>query len=146
MMSLRHEIDLVRQDIAAATKEDQDVINETKAKIDDLPFDERQPLWDEVDQREKHILDIIEDVLNEHLPVVFATVRETAARFAKNESIVVTATELDRTLAAQGKDFVEIDGDKAIYHNHWLAGGNEVVWDMIHYDVQAHRWRRAPSR
>ncbi len=133
---LRHEIDLVRQDIAAATKEDQDVINETKAKIDDLPFDERQPLWDEVDQREKHILDIIEDKLNEHLPVVFATVRETAARFAKNESIVVTATELDRTLAAQGKDFVEIDGDKAIYHNHWLAGGNEVVWDMIHYDVQ----------
>ena len=63
-------------------------------------------------------------------------VKDTARRFAQNERIEVTATQFDRDLAAAGKDFVEIDGDKAIYHNHWVAGGNEVTWDMIHYDVQ----------
>lgn len=62
--------------------------------------------------------------------------RETAARFAANADVVVTARQLDRDLAAQGRDFVTIDGDKAIWHNHWMAGGNEITWDMVHYDVQ----------
>ena len=114
---LRAKIDDVRADLAAATKEHQDIIDQRKAQIDDLPFDQRQPLWDEIDEHEKKILDILEDKLNEHLPIVFATMRETAARFAANETIEVTATELDRRLAGQGKEFVSIDGDKAIWKN-----------------------------
>ncbi|MDE6279019.1 MAG: preprotein translocase subunit SecA, partial [Paramuribaculum sp.] len=78
----------------------------------------------------------IEDKLNYHLPTVFAALRETAARFSKNPTITVTATQLDRDLAAKGKDFVTIEGDQAIYKNHWLAGGNDLTWDMTHYDVQ----------
>ena len=133
---LRKVIADVRADIKAATEADEQAIAETKEKIETLPFDERQPLWDEIDKHEKHILDTIEDKLNEHLPTVFAAIRETAARFAANETIEVTATQMDRDLAAQGRDFVEIDGDKAIWHNHWVAGGNEIKWDMVHYDVQ----------
>ncbi len=133
---LRANIDKVRAEIASAIAVDQEAINDLKVKVEELPFEERQPLWDEIDKHEKNILDILETQLNEHLPVVFATMRETAARFANNESIVVTATDLDRELAAQGRDFVSIDGDKAIWRNHWMAGGNEITWDMVHYDVQ----------
>lgn len=133
---LRGNIDNVRAEIAAAVEEDQSAIDRLKAEVEELPFEERQPLWDQVDKHEKNILDILEDQLNKHLPVVFATMRETAARFAANEEIVVTATDLDRELAGQGRDFVSIDGDKAIWKNHWMAGGNEITWDMVHYDVQ----------
>jgi len=133
---LRAAIQEVRDDIALAIKSDEDFIAETKESIEALPFDQRQPLWDQIDKREKNILDTLEDKLNEHLPVVFAAMRETAARFAANEIVEVTATQLDRDLAAQGRDFVSIDGDKALWRNHWLAGGNEIQWDMVHYDVQ----------
>ena len=133
---LRGKIDEVRADLAASTKDDQEAITSLKEKIEELPFDERQPLWDEIDQHEKKILDTLEDKLNEHLPIVFATMRETAARFAANETIEVTATDLDRKLAVEGREFVTIDGDKAIWKNKWMAGGNEITWDMIHYDVQ----------
>ncbi|MCC8176871.1 MAG: preprotein translocase subunit SecA [Bacteroidales bacterium] len=133
---LRTQIDTVRADIAASIANDEQQIAQTKEKIEDLPFDQRQPLWDKIDKWEKNILDTIEDKLNEHLPVVFAAMRETAARFAKNEVVEVTATQLDRDLAAEGRDFVSIEGDKALWKNHWVAGGNEIKWDMIHYDVQ----------
>lgn len=133
---LRGKIDTVRADIAAAIKADEDAVADLKAKIEELPFDERQPLWDEIDKHEKNILDLLEDKLNEHLPVVFATMRETAARFAQNETIEVTATDLDRRLAVEGHEFVTIEEDKAIWKNKWMAGGNEITWDMIHYDVQ----------
>ncbi len=133
---LRARIDMVRADIASATADDDQRIVQLKEEIEKLPFDKRQALWDEVDQREKHILDTIEDKLNEHLPLVFAVIRETAARFAENEIVEVTATQMDRDLAAQGRDFVSIDGDKALWKNHWVAGGNEITWDMIHYHVQ----------
>ncbi len=134
--ALRHEIDLVRQDIANAIAADNDAEAKLREEVESLPFDQRQPLWDKIDQHEKNILDIIENKLNEHLPVVFATLRETAARFAKSETVEVTATDFDRELAGQGRDFVTIEGDKAIWKNHWLAGGNEIHWDMTHYDVQ----------
>ena len=134
--ALRQKITDVRNDIKATVKPDEDAIAETRSKIEELPFDKRQPLWDDIDHREKHILDLIEDKLNEHLPTVFAALRETAARFSANEEVVVTATDQDREFAAQGKDFVRIEGDKAIYKNHWIAGGNEITWDMTHYDVQ----------
>ena len=99
---LRERIDLVRADIAAAIKADEEAIAQTKEQVDNLPFDERQPLWDEIDKHEKNIIDTLEDKLNEHLPVVFAVMRETAARFAHNDTIVVKATQLDRELAAKG--------------------------------------------
>jgi len=133
---LRQRITAVREDILQATAADEEAIKRKKIEVEELPFDQRQPLWDEIDRHDKNILDTIEDKLNEHLPVVFAALRETAARFAANETIEVTATPLDRELAAQGKDFVSIEGDKAIYRNHWMAGGNEITWDMVHYDVQ----------
>lgn len=133
---LREKISEVRRDIKAATQTDEDRIAEIRAEVETLEVDQRQPLWDELDRCEKNILDTIENKLNEHLPIVFATLRETAARFAASPTIEVTATDLDRELAAQGKDFLSIEGDKAIYKNHWIAGGNEITWDMVHYDVQ----------
>lgn len=133
---LRHEIDLVRQDIAAATQADNDAVARLREEVETLAFDQRQALWDQIDHHEKKILEIIEDKLNEHLPIVFATMRETAARFAASDEIVVTATDFDRDLAGQGKEFVTIDGDKAIWKNRWVAGGNELTWDMTHYEVQ----------
>ena len=133
---LRGKIQTVRDDIAAATRDNENAVAELKAQIEDLPFDKRQPLWDKIDEHEKHILETLEEKLNEHLPIVFATMRETAARFSANEIIEVTATDLDRRLAVEGHDFVSIDGDKAIWKNKWMAGGNEITWDMTHYDVQ----------
>mgnify|MGYP004682248611 FL=1 len=133
---LRARIDAVRADIDGATAEDRKAIEEARATIETLPVDQRQHLWDEIDRREKNILDTLEKKLDEHLCEVFAVMRETAARFAANADVVVTARQLDRDLAAQGRDFVTINGDKAIWHNHWMAGGNEITWDMVHYDVQ----------
>ncbi len=133
---LRERINEVRADIRAAVEPHETAVKELRQRIEALPFDQRQPLWDEIDEHEKKSLDAIEEKLNQHLPVVFATLRETAARFAKGD-VTVTATELDRDLAAQGRDFVSITDDgHAVYKNHWLAGGNEIKWDMVHYDVQ----------
>ena len=118
-----------------AAKEQNDQIAELKAKIEDTPIDEREEIFNEIDKLDKQGLDNMEEALNEVLPVAFSIVKETARRFAENEEVVVTANDFDRELAAT-KDFVDIDGDKAIYHNHWMAGGNDLKWDMIHYDVQ----------
>ena len=133
---LRQVITDVRAALAEATAADNEAIAQIKAKVEDLPFEERQPLWDEIDAHEKNILDTLENELNRHLPTVFAALRETAARFANNEIVEVTASDMDREFAAQGRDFVTIEGDKALWKNHWLAGGNDLKWDMIHYDVQ----------
>ena len=133
---LRQVITDVRQALAKATADDTQSIADLKAKVEDLPFEERQPLWDQIDKHEKNILDTLENELNRHLPVVFAALRETASRFAHNDTVEVTATDMDRDLAAQGRDFVTIDGDKALWSNHWMAGGNDLKWDMVHYDVQ----------
>ena len=133
---LRDRITEIRTDIKTAVAPLEEENARLKVEVEDLPFDDRQPVWDKIDKNEKEMLDIIEDKLNGHLPMVFAVIRETAARFAKNETLVVKATQMDRDLAAQGKDFVTIDGDNAIYKNHWIAGGNEITWDMVHYRVQ----------
>ena len=134
--ALRQKITDVRADIKAAIASDEEAIAKTREEVETLPIDKRQPLWNDIDRHEKNILYTLEKKLDEHLPVVFAAIRETAARFAANEQVVVTATQMDRDLAAQGRDFVSIDGDKAVYLNHWKAGGNEITWDMVHYDVQ----------
>ena len=132
---LRARIDDVRQRIQSAVAEDKQRIADLKAGVEDLDFDKREAVWDEVDKIEKNILDKYEKALDEVLPEVFAVVKDTARRFVENETIEVTANDFDRDLAAK-HDFVHIEGDKAIYQNHWMAGGNEITWDMVHYDVQ----------
>ncbi|MCQ2325257.1 MAG: preprotein translocase subunit SecA, partial [Paludibacteraceae bacterium] len=112
-------------------------IAELKQGIEELDIDKREKVYGEIDKLEKEIKDIYKDTLMEILPQAFAIVKSTARRFAENESIEVTATSMDRDLAADTRfDFVDIEGEKAIYHNHWTAGGNEITWDMVHYDVQ----------
>ena len=134
--SLRQRTAEIRKYLNESVQDKRDEIDRIKAEIETLEYEQREPLWKKVDDIQKEILDVLEDKLNEVLPTVFAIVKSTARRFAENETIVVNATQLDRDLAAQGKDFVSIEGDKAIYTNHWIAGGNEITWDMIHYDVQ----------
>ena len=133
---LRARVDAIKADIAASKADKEAKIAEIKEQIETLDYDKREPLWDEIDKIKKDILDILEQQLDKHLPEVFAIVRETARRFKENPTLEVTATQFDRELAAQGKDFITIDGDKAIWQNHWMAGGNEITWDMVHYDVQ----------
>ena len=133
---LRARIDEVRNTLKESVAPQREKIAELKQHVETLDYEEREPVWEKIDKLEKEVLEVLEEKLDEVLPVVFAVVKDTARRFAQNESIEVTATQFDRDLAAAGKDFLEIDGDKAIYHNHWIAGGNEVTWDMIHYDVQ----------
>ena len=112
-------------------------IVELKANIEELDIDKREKVYNEIDRIEKDIKAAYEDVLREILPEAFAIVKSTARRFAKYDKIDVIATQMDRDLAADSRfDFVEIIGNKAIYSNRWTAGGNEVVWDMVHYDVQ----------
>ena len=110
-------------------------IVELKAKVEQTEIEEREQLFNEIDKLETTVLDKYEVALDEVLPEAFAIVKETARRFTEHGEVVVTATDMDRTLAAT-KDFVRIEGDKAIFTNHWQAGGNETIWNMIHYDVQ----------
>ena len=110
-------------------------VDELKASVETTELEDRENLFNQIDKLEKEILDIYEKALDEVLPTAFAIVKSTARRFTENEEIVVTANDFDRQLAAT-KDFVRIEGDKAIYQNHWMAGGNEITWNMIHYDVQ----------
>ena len=133
---LRGRVTAIRARIKEYVAPQREEIAKLKADIEKLEYDKREPLWEQIDKIEKEILDRTEDILNEVLPEVFAIVKDTARRFAQNETIEVTASDFDRELAAQGKDFLTIDGDKAIYRNHWMAGGNEIKWDMVHYDVQ----------
>ena len=117
--------------------EKQKAIDELKSKIEATPLDEREAIFNEIDKLDKEMLELYEEALDEIMPVAFSIVKETARRFAENEETVVTANDFDRELAADpSKDFVTIDGDKAIYHNHWTAGGNDLKWEMVHYDVQ----------
>ena len=133
---LRAEIDTVRAEIAQSVSDDTKAVEKLREEVETLPFDKRQPLWDKIDEHEKKILEILDEQLKNHLPVVFAVVRETARRFAENDTITVKATEFDRELAGQGREFVSIDGENAIWKNRWMAGGNEIKWDMAHYEVQ----------
>ena len=126
------EIQRYVQDSAAEQKKQ---IEELKAKIEDTPIDERETIFNQIDKLDKEVLDLYEKALNEVMPVAFSIMKDTARRFAENDEVVVTANDFDRELATT-KDFVRIEGDKAIYNNHWIAGGNDMKWDMVHYDVQ----------
>ena len=132
---LRAKTQELRKFVKDSAKEEEEKINELKAKVETLELEDREEVFNQIDKLEKEVLDKYEKALDEILPQAFAIVKNTAQRFASNEEIVVTATDFDRELAAT-KDFVRIDGDKAIYQNHWMAGGNEITWNMVHYDVQ----------
>ena len=135
--ALRQRTKVLQQQVQDSAKEQKARIEELKATIENTPIDERADIFAQIDKIEKEVLDIYEKALDEVMPEVFAIVKETARRFAENEETIVTATDFDRELAGDPKkDFITIDGDKAIYHNHWTAGGNDLKWEMIHYDVQ----------
>ena len=112
-------------------------ITSLKSKADEkgIGIDEKEEIYNKIDEIEKSIVEKTGVTLNEILPTAFAVVKETATRFSNNNTITVSATDFDRDLAAN-KDFVSIDGKKAVYKNSWVAAGNEISWDMIHYDVQ----------
>ena len=134
---LRQRTKELQQQVQTSATEQKNKIAELKATIENTPIDERADIFAQIDKIEKEVLDIYEKALDEVMYEVFAIVKETARRFAENEETIVTATDFDRELAADPrKDFITIDGDKAIYHNHWTAGGNDLKWEMIHYDVQ----------
>ncbi|HIS10300.1 MAG TPA: preprotein translocase subunit SecA [Candidatus Avibacteroides excrementipullorum] len=125
----------LKEYIKKSASEERRQIDELKKQVEQTEIEEREPLFNRIDKLEKEVLDKYETALDEVLPDAFAIMKDTARRFAENAEIVVTATDFDRELAAT-KDFVRIEGDKAIYQNHWMAGGNEITWDMVHYDVQ----------
>ena len=132
-------------------------VEELKAGIEAIELENREEVFAQIDKLEKEILECYEKALDEVLPVAFSIVKETAKRFSENEEIVVTATEFDRHLAAT-KDFVRIEDDKAIYQNHWMAGGDgsclehgtlrctvdSVVWYCT--KVRSPKWQRAKVR
>ena len=134
---LRARTKAIQQQVQQSAKEQKEKIEQLKSTIEDTPIDEREAIFNHIDKLEKEALDIYEKALDDVMFEVFAIVKETARRFAENEETVVTATQFDRELACDPrKDFITIDGDKAIYHNHWTAGGNDLKWEMVHYDVQ----------
>ena len=135
--ALRARTQEIRQQVQAAASTQKAEIDKLKATIEDTPLDERADIFAKIDKLDKEALEEYEKALNEVMPEIFAIVKETARRFAENEETIVTANDFDRELAGDPrKDFITIDGDKAIYHNHWTAGGNDLKWEMIHYDVQ----------
>ena len=135
--ALRARTKTLQQQVQNSANEQKKRIEELKATIENTPIDERADIFAQIDKIEKEVLEIYEGALNEVMPEVFAIVKETARRFAENEETIVTANDFDRELAGDPKkDFITIDGDKAIYHNHWTAGGNDLKWEMVHYDVQ----------
>ncbi len=132
---LRARTTQIRADLQEMVKPKRKEIEALRQKIQETEIEKRQPIFNEIDKIEKEILDEFEKGLDNYLPEVFAIVKDTARRFTENQEIEVTATDFDRELA-QSHDFVEVEGDKATWFNSWEAGGNETVWNMIHYDVQ----------
>ena len=132
---LRQRTEQIKQQIADYVAQEKQRIVDLKATVEDTPIEKREKIYREVDELEKTITKKYEEVLLQVLPEVFAIVKSTARRFAENETIEVIATQMDKDLSID-HDFVHIEGDKAVYQNHWMAGGNEITWDMVHYDVQ----------
>ena len=133
--ALRAKTEELKEYIRNSAADQRAKVEELKAGIEEIELENREEVFAQIDKIEKDILETYEKALEEVLPVAFSIVKETAKRLSENEEIVVTATEFDRHLAAT-KDFVRIEGDKAIWQNHWQAGGTEIVWNMVHYDVQ----------
>ena len=136
-------------DLRGKTQSIQDILNKKLEDIDqqiadlhkeveenpDMDIHEKEEVFNKIDKLEENRNKQLEDVLMEVLPQAFAVVKETARRFKENEKLVVTANMRDKQLAAK-HEHIEIEGDKAIWHNEWLAAGNKTKWEMLHYDVQ----------
>ena len=135
---LRHKTVEFKQKIAETVKEEEDRIAEIKDYLDnnyDIPIREKEDFYKELEHLENRSYKKTQEVLDEILPQAFAVMKETARRFKDNEIVEVTATQMDRDIAAY-RNCIEIVDDKALYHNTWSAGGNMIKWDMCHYDVQ----------
>ena len=132
---LRAKTEEIKQRIQDYVAEERAQVEALRQGIEEKELEEREAIWAEVDKIEKNITEKMEVVLEQSLPEAFAILKDTARRFTENTEVVVTANDFDRTLATRF-DFVRIENDKAIYQNHWIAGGNMITWDMIHYDVQ----------
>ena len=133
---LRKRIDVIRDSIRDEANEYENEITDLRKELETLDYDKREPYWKKIDDLREEKFKMYARRLDEVLPEVFAVVKETARRFKENDLIEVTATDFDRELAGNGKDFLTIEGDKAVYRNSWMAGGNQIIWDMVHYDVQ----------
>jgi len=134
--SLRAHSAALRRKLADVESPFEDRINEIKSQLEqDIPVSEKEKLAGESDKLVKEEDEAIEKCLEEILPEAFAIVKSTARRFAQNPSIEVDATQFDKDLSVN-HDFVKIEGEKAVWLNHWVAGGNEITWDMVHYDCQ----------
>ena len=133
---LRARCQSLKDKIQAAIASDEKRVAQIKEELEkDIPLNQKEALATEQDKLVKKIDETIETVLDEILPEAFAIMKSTARRFAENPVIKVKATDFDRNLSAT-KEFVTIEGDYAHWQNHWMAGGNEITWDMVHYDVQ----------
>ena len=132
---LRARTQAVMDRLQDAVKLEKETIKALKDNIESLDVEQREKNWEEIDRLEKTIVEKYETVLDESIPEVFAIVKNTGYRFSQSDEIEVTATQFDRDLSVT-KDFVRIEGDKAIYTTKWDAGGNDIKWDMTHYDVQ----------
>ena len=134
---LRAASEEMKKQVHEYIQEEEEEIAALKRKVEEErpSIEEREEIYSRIDKLEEQIDKKVEEILTELLPRAFAVMKETARRFKENAEIEVTANQFDRDLAVD-HDFVEIDGDKAVYFNTWLAGGNEVTWDMVHYDVQ----------
>ncbi len=138
--------ELSNDELRAKTKELQNTVQHSaddlkekiealKGKIEETPIEDRVVIFNQIDKLEKEVLERFEEALDKVRATAFAIVKDTARRFTENAEIEVEATDFDRELATT-HDFVRIEGDKAIYQNHWVAGGNDTLWNMVHYDVQ----------
>ena len=128
----------LRQQLKDSVKEEEEKLQGFRDKLnghDPLTIKEQEELYNDIEKSEKNIQDILKGKLDEMLPQAFAIIKDTARRFAENETVEVTATEMDRELATRFNN-ITINGDKAIYSNTWMAGGNMLKWNMVHYDVQ----------
>lgn len=135
---LRDKTRIIQSEILDSVKDENEKVTELKTKIENSNLEDRELLWNEIDKIEKIITEKLEKKLEEVLPQVFCIVKETASRLSSNDELEVTATAMDIELASNKKnDFISLTDDgKAIYYNKWTAGGNEIHWNMVHYDVQ----------
>ncbi len=132
---LRAESQKLKDIIKEKIKAEEEEIAKLKEEVEEVEIQESEKYYEQIDKLEEKIDEKLEEVLNEILPTAFAVIKETAIRFTQNEKVVVTASDFDRNLAAE-RDSINIEGDKATWKNKWIAGGTEITWNMIHYDVQ----------
>jgi len=132
---LRANVQQLKQRVIDYLADDKRKIAELRDTIEQTEIDVREKIYDEIDKLEKDVQKKTDEILDVILPEAFALMKETAKRFKENAEVRVTANDFDRDLAAV-HDFVTIEGDTAVYKNEWMAGGNMITWDMVHYDVQ----------